>query len=147
MLAESQFFPRYEGHMSATFSVTVDPARDLVRIRLAGFLTAEMTADFIRARNEAHRQLRCGPNQHATVADIRDLAIQAQDLVTRFQTLLANPAYRSRRLAIITPSTLARMQALRAAGNRDARFFADTEEAEAWATEPDPAPQAPTLGT
>ncbi|PAX07565.1 STAS/SEC14 domain-containing protein [Sphingomonas lenta] len=128
--------------MDASFSVTADPARDLVRITLSGFLTTELTADFLRARNEAHRQLRCGPNEHATVADIRGLAIQAQDLVTRFQSVLADPAYRSRRLAIVTPSSLARLQAQRAAGNRDARFFGSLEEAEAWALEPGPATRA-----
>lgn len=128
----------------AGFSVTVDPARDLVRITLSGFLTAGITAEFLRARNEAHRRLRCGPNEHATVADIRGLAIQAQDLVTRFQSVLSDPAYRSRRLAIVTPSSLARLQAQRAAGNRDARFFADLEEAEVWALEPGPAARATT---
>lgn len=124
--------------MSASYSVEADPARDLVRIRLAGFLTPEATADFLRARDAAHLRLRCGPNEHATVADIRDMAIQSRDVVERFQGLLADPRLRSRRLAVVTPSSLARMQAYRAAGNRGARFFADLAEAEAWALRPGP---------
>lgn len=129
--------------MTATFCVTAEPARDLIRIKLDGFLTPELTADFFRARNEAHRKLRCAPNQHVTIADVRGMAIQAHDIVQRFQSMLADPAYRSRRLAIVTPSTLARMQVHRASGNPHARFFADPGEAEAWALEPGPAERRP----
>lgn len=122
----------------ATFFVTAEPERDLIRIHLAGFLTQDGVTAFFKARNAAHRELRCGPNQHITIADVRGMAVQAQELVHRFQSMLADPAYRSRRLAIVTPSSLARMQVQRAAGNPHARFFTDPDEAEAWALEPEP---------
>lgn len=126
------------GAMDATFSVSADPSRNLIRIALSGFLTPEVTRRFLEARAEAHRRLRCAPNQHATVADLRGMAIQSQQIVERFGGVLGDPVYRSRRLALVTPSTLARMQVYRAAGNRDARFFTDPGEAEAWALEPGP---------
>ena len=122
--------------MTPSFSVVADPRRDLIRMRLSGFLTPDHVVQFFQARNEAHTRLRCAPNQHATIADVRDVAIQSQDMVQRFQTILSDPTYRSRRLAIVTPSSLARLQAYRAAGNRDARFFTDMDEAEAWALTP-----------
>jgi hypothetical protein len=46
--------------------------------------------------------------------------------------MLAAPDYRSRRLAFVVANTLARSQALRAIESREARWFTDTVQAEAW---------------
>lgn len=119
--------------MNATFSITADPARDLVRITLTGFFDDSSIAGFLEARRAAHAKLRCGRNQHRTLADTSAIAIQTQDMVARWGAILADPAYRSRRLAFVTGSTLARMQLQRAIGGRDsAAVFTDHAEAEAW---------------
>ena len=118
--------------MTATFSVVADPARDLVRITLSGFFDDKSIAGFLAARREAHARLRCGPNRHLSLTDTRGIAIQSQEMVARWGRILADPAYRSRRLAFVTGSTLARMQLQRAIGSRDARVFLDPAEAEAW---------------
>ena len=54
------------------FIVTAEPERDVVRIRLTGFFTADAATGLIQARNAAHDRLRCGPNRHVTVVDLRD---------------------------------------------------------------------------
>ena len=118
--------------MSASFSFEVDPERDLVRIRMAGFFRPTDIADFLAARRVAHQALRCGPNQHLTINDIREMSIQSQDIVDAFQAMLAAPEYRSRKLAFIVGFTLARAQAIRALESRSARWFEDPAEAEAW---------------
>lgn len=118
--------------MSATFSIHVEPERDLVRIRMAGFFTEADIEDFLAARCNAHRQLRCAPNAHLTLNDLSGMKIQAQDIVAAFQSMLASPDYRSRRLAFVTGSTLARGQLLRAATGRYVRCFDDAATAEAW---------------
>ncbi len=119
--------------MSADFSIDVDPARDLVRIRMGGFFTPEDIAAFLAARTEAHRKLACGRNQHLTINDIRDMKIQSQEIVEAFRSMLsASDAYRSRRLAFVVASTLARGQVGRALAGRNARCFEDIAEAEAW---------------
>ncbi len=118
--------------MSGAFSFDVEPERDLVRIRMGGFFTPEDIAAFLDARAEAHRQLRCGPNQHLTLNDLRDMKIQAQDIVDSFREMLAAPAYRSRRLAFVMGPTLARTQLSRALDSRVARCFEDPWAAEAW---------------
>lgn len=118
--------------MNATYSITADPARDLIRIKLTGMFNDDSIAGFLAARRIAHAQLRCGPNQHVTIADTREIAIQTQDMVTRWGAILADPSYRSRRLAFVTASTLARMQLQRAIGSRTAQVFTDMAEAEAW---------------
>jgi len=128
--------------MKAEFSFKVEPARDLVRIRMAGFFRPADIAAFLEARRVAHRKLRCPPNAHVTLTDIRGMDIQSQDIVDAFQAMLAAPEYRSRRLAFVVGYTLARAQAIRALESRAARWFNDPAEAEAWllAEEPEEAP-------
>lgn len=125
--------------MTATYSVVADPERDLIRISLTGLFDEESIAGFLQARRAAHARLRCGPNQHLTLTDTRAIAIQTQDMVGRWGGILADPAYRSRRLGFVVASTLARMQLQRAIGGRDVRLFTDLAEAEAWVLAAGPA--------
>ncbi len=118
--------------MSANFSFEVDPARDLVIITLGGFFSQADIGAFLVERDVAHAQLRCGPNQHVTLADTRAMQIQAQDIVTAWGDVLAGSAYRSRKLAFVQASSLARMQLQRAAAMRDVRYFTSFADAEAW---------------
>ena len=118
--------------MSAEFSIEVDPQRDLVRIRMAGFFRPADIADFVEARQAAHEALGCAPNAHLTLNDIRGMSIQAHDVVDAFREMLAAPEYRSRRLAFVVANTLARSQAIRAIESREARWFEDNAQAEAW---------------
>jgi hypothetical protein len=118
--------------MTATFSFEVDAERDLVRIRMGGFFRPADIAAFLEARRVAHQALRCAPNAHLTINDIREMSIQSHDVVDAFQAMLAAPEYRSRRLAFVVGYTLARAQAIRALESRQARWFEDPIEAEAW---------------
>jgi hypothetical protein len=118
--------------MSAAYSITAEPEHDLIRIRMSGFFTREDVTGFLAARREAHALLTCGANQHLTLNDIREMKIQAQDIVDAFRDLLADPECHSRRLAFIVSPTLARTQLVRAMAMRDARCFEDAAEAEAW---------------
>lgn len=129
--------------MSATFSVTCDPDRDLIRISMSGFFTPADVAAFFEARRLAHARLRCGPNAHLTLNDVRGMKIQPSESVAAFGDLLSEPAYHSRRLAFVIAPTLARGQLARALTGRDARFFEDTREAEAWLLNPEDERQAP----
>lgn len=118
--------------MGAEFSFHVDPSRDFVRIRMAGFFTAEDIEAFLAARAEAHSRLTCAPNAHVTLNDLTDMKIQSQEAVDLFRALLAQTRYRSRRLAFVMAPTLARTQLSRALDKRDARCFDDAWAAEAW---------------
>jgi hypothetical protein len=118
--------------MSAEFSFEIDPRRDLVRITMAGFFKKADIAAFIEARRVAHQQLACEPNAHLTLNDIRGMSIQSHDIVDSFREMLAAPEYRSRRLAFVVGYTLARSQAIRALESREARWFDDPAQAEAW---------------
>lgn len=123
---------RYPAGMSAEYSIVADPSKDLVRIRMSGFFAPADVEAFIAARQKAHAQLTCRRNAHLTLNDLREMKIQSQEVVDAFRTMLAAPEYRSRRLAFIVSSTLARSQLGRALGGRDARCFEDAAEAERW---------------
>lgn len=129
--------------MSASFSIEVDPARDLVAIVMSGFFTPQDVAAFQAARDEAHRKLTCAPNNHVTLNDVREMKIQPQDAVAAFQQLLASPSHRSRRLAFVVAPTLARGQLMRAVTGRNARFFDNVKDAEAWLLAPEADQAAP----
>ncbi|MBQ1498150.1 MAG: hypothetical protein IIZ38_07540 [Sphingomonas sp.] len=118
--------------MSADFTIDVEPDRDLVRIRMGGFFTSGDIDAFLAARAQAHATLSCGPNRHLTLNDLREMKIQAQESVEMFRAMLADPAYRSRRLAFVIGRTLARTQLQRALDRRTARCFDDPWAAEAW---------------
>jgi hypothetical protein len=118
--------------MSAEFSFEIDPARNLVQIRIAGFFRKADIADLLVARRAAHERLACAPNAHFTRIDAREMDIQSHEIVDAFREILAAPEYRSRRLALVVSNTLARSQAIRAIENREARWFTDPAEAEAW---------------
>lgn len=118
--------------MSAEFTVEAEPERDLIRIRMAGFFTRDDILAFLAARRDAHAKLRCATNQHITLNDLRDMKIQSQDMVDAFRAVLADPLYRSRRLAFVVSSTLARTQLMRAVAGRDVKCFDDVWTAEAW---------------
>ena len=129
--------------MNANFCFDVDPARDLVIITLGGFFSRADVDAFLAARVAAHARLRCGPNQHVTLADVRAMQIQAQDIVTAWGDVLSGAAYRSRKLAFVQASSLARMQLQRAAAMRDVRYFTAVAEAEAWLFEDEQAVSYP----
>lgn len=125
--------------MQASFDFAVDADKSLVRITMSGFFDARDVAGFVQARDLAHQRLVCAPNAHCTLVDIRGMAIQSQEAVAHFRAVLAQPSTRSRRLAFVFGASLARMQVMRAAAGRNARFFSDLAEAEAWLMQPDDA--------
>lgn len=99
---------------------------------MSGFFDAEDIVRFVTARGRAHERLRCPPNEHMCLVDIRPIRIQSQQSVTAFAAVLANPGFRSRRIAFVVTTSLARMQLKRAAGSRGENIFLTVEEAEQW---------------
>jgi hypothetical protein len=116
----------------AHFSFSIDKQYGLIRITTSGLFGPDDAEAFLEARAAAHAELGLPPNQHMTLNDMRGLKIQAQEIVAAFQQIMADPAWRSRRLAFVVPKTLARAQISRAVAGRDCRCFDTPEEAEAW---------------
>lgn len=118
--------------MAGEFSFEIDRAAKLVRIRMRGLFTLDDIDAFLKARQAAHAQLGCAPNDHMTLNDVREMSIQLQEVVGAFQQMLSAPEYRSRRLAFVAAPTLARSQLMRALASREARCFEDMASAERW---------------
>jgi len=116
--------------MSAKFLIQHDRDNGLIRIVMTGFFTAADLDRFIAARERAHEALGLPANAHMTLNDVRRMKIQSPEMVEAFRTMLADPAYRSRRLAFVAGPTLARSQLMRALSGRDAQCFETVEEAE-----------------
>lgn len=91
--------------MTPSYSVEVDASRDLVRITLSGFFNPADVNRFVEARDDAHRQLRCGKNEHLTLVDIREMQIQSQDIVEAFATMLSKPESEHNR-QLVSPNML-----------------------------------------
>jgi hypothetical protein len=118
--------------MTAQFSIKTDKERSLVRIRMAGFFTSPDIRRFLDARRVAHDALKCAPNAHLTLNDVRGMTGQPHSTVDAFQKLLDDPESRSRRLAFVVGPTLARAQLFRALDGRNARCFSDPVVAAGW---------------
>ena len=130
--------------MDAKFKIQVEPGQNLIRITLSGFFSARDVDSFVIARNAAHADLTSQTNMHLTLCDIRDIKIQAQEIVGAFHHVLSDDEYRSRKLAVVVASSLARHQLQRAAAGRFFCVFTSVEDALLWLNDDDGiAPDAP----
>jgi hypothetical protein len=129
--------------MQGSYTIEIDDQRNLARMTLKGFFNPDLLRQFVEERNARYARLSPG---HVTLADVREMQIQTQDMVDAFRRMLNDPASQSRKLAFVTASSLARMQLIRAAEARVARLFETVEGAEAWLMSDDAGePLAPNL--
>lgn len=122
----------YPWGMVASFSIDVDAAASIVRITMSGFFNPSDIERFVDARNLAHRELCCGPNDHVTLVDITQMSIQSAESVEAFGRVLSEPRFASRGIAFVVARSLARAQICRAAAGRNAMFFTASVDAERW---------------
>ena len=122
--------------MSGSITISADRLHCMLRMTLTGFFALDDVARYADARSAAFRELGCGPDTHATLSDIRDCKIQAQDVLAAFARVTRDPAYRARRIAFITGSSLSRRQAARLADGDRVRSFPNETAALAWLTGP-----------
>jgi len=119
--------------MSAAYTFDLDPSRHCIRLRMSGFFSLEELPGFLDTRRAVHARLTCTPNSHVTLADIREMKIQSQDMVEGFGRVLGDASFHARRLAFVISPGLLRTQLVRAVGRReDVRCFDSVRAAEAW---------------
>jgi hypothetical protein len=118
--------------MKSSFFIRVDVPHSVVHITMSGFFdTAEIAAFFASCQREFAR-LRCGPNRHLTLIDMRGFDIQSQDAVEQFRRVVGNSSTAARRLAIVVSKSLARLQIKRITSGRCVAFFTSPEDAMRW---------------
>lgn len=120
--------------MKAHFAIVIDTSRDLVRLTLGGFFAVADVRSLQAERVRRYADLRCAPNQHLTLCDASAMRIQSRDAVAAFSGFVRDPRFLSRKLAIVSNSSLARMQTLRVnpPDRPGLRMFDMLDEAEAW---------------
>lgn len=122
--------------MRADFKVTASPTNRCVSLALLGFFKPTDVDALRAAIRREYARLRCGPNEHRTLLDLREMEIQSQDTLVYFAELLNDPTYQGERLAIVYSHTLVRMQIGRVASDREhTRYFDDVDAAKSWLAE------------
>ena len=117
-------------------SIEVDPRRNLIDVRISGMLMPEDVAWVGEEIREAVRSLGDGAGGHVTLYDLSDLQVATSASVDMIRDTFSNPVVRalwSRRLAVVAPTALIRMQAHRVREARpDLVVFDSREAALAW---------------
>jgi len=117
-------------------SIEVDPRRNLIDVRISGMLMPEDVAWVGEEIREAVRSLGDGAGDHVTLYDLSDLQVATSASVDMIRDTFSNPVVRalwSRRLAVVAPTALIRMQAHRVREARpDLVVFDNREAALAW---------------
>lgn len=118
--------------MDAHFSIVIEPERCLLHIIMGGFFGDEDVSEFRNDLTENLYRLGCRANDHVTLCDVSAMKIQTQDMVGVFSNVVGDPVFRSRKLAFVTGSTLARMQTRRLTNREGVAYFTDADEARTW---------------
>ena len=118
--------------MSASFSISIEPDYDLIRIDIIGFFSGDDVTRFTHELGFFMGRLRCRPNAHITLCNVSGMKIQSQEMVAAFSKVVGDPVFRSRKLAFVTGSTLARMQTRRLTDRDGVAYFTEAADARAW---------------
>lgn len=119
------------------YTVSAEPSRKLVRIKLVGFLSHDEVAGFARAEQAAIQQMGCRSGEYLVLVDTTEFLLQTQDVATELQNLVNASAFRAKRIAIVNGESAFRMQARRLLTREEALIFDTLAEAEAWLFRPD----------
>lgn len=127
----SESFFLHSARMRGKFTIEAEPARNLIRMTLTGFFDIETIEAFSVTLYAAVARLGCAPNQHIVLCDISGCSLQSQAAVAAFQKVLSE-GNRSRRVAVVSGSSLAWMQARRILDRDELACFEMEPEAMQW---------------
>ena len=113
-------------------TISVDPGRLLVTLRLVGFLTPDDVHRIAAEEQAAVQALGVPSGTHNFLIDARALDIQSADVVAFFQHTTDSVPLKPRRLAIIARYGLNKIQARRMIGDREIGLFDGEDEALAY---------------
>ena len=111
------------------YTITVDADHEVVEVVLGGLMSVEETAAYIA---DLKRQLMLHRlRSYAMVIDVSACTIQTQDMIEAMRGHMAGMP-KARALAVVTGSSLARMQVRRLFTQPYARITATFEDGRAW---------------
>ncbi|WP_404365618.1 hypothetical protein AB5I39_09270 [Sphingomonas sp. MMS24-J45] len=121
--------------MIATHVIRVYPQKQLVDITVGGVFDVPRVIQVALDVKAAIDSLGLGPGEHLTLFDVSGFSLQSQDVVAALQSVLGDPRYTSRRLAVVADATLSPMQMQRVLKRDTAQWFNNRRVAEAWLCE------------
>lgn len=113
------------------FTIETDPRRRLVVMTISGMLTTDQVRELYRQEHEAIAAMGCPLGEQLVLVDLEQCPLQLQEIVQAFQSAMESSA-KAKRLALVTGSSLARMQARRITQRADAALFERRDEAMRW---------------
>lgn len=116
--------------LDADWHILTDARYNLIRARLGGFFSIDDVRRFALDYRAALAKL--PSHGHLTLVDIKSMKIQSQEVVEAFTRFMASADIQSRKLAFISGSTLARLQAQRLTSRDTVGYFDTSAEAETW---------------
>jgi hypothetical protein len=118
------------------FTITTEPARKLVRIKVSGMLNVSDVAELYRQEHQAIKAMGCPLGEQVVIVDLTECPLQLQNIVSAFQESMTSNA-KGRAVALVTGSSLARMQARRIMRREGSAMFETMADAEVWLFSPD----------
>jgi hypothetical protein len=113
-------------------TVTADKTRKLITLTMTGFTTPEEATS-----GSAQVQITAATNGWRTgefflIVDQLEGLVQSQSAMEAFQAGIAAASLRARKIAVLSTSSLARLQSKRIAGGEVAAMFENRSDAEEW---------------
>jgi len=114
------------------FTITADESRKLMTVTMSGFLTPEDATSCAAQvqTNAAANGWRTG--EFLLLVDSLESSVQSQSVIEAFQAGIATSSLRARKIAVLSTSSLARMQTKRVITGKVAGMFGSRADAEEW---------------
>ncbi|MFZ2994941.1 hypothetical protein [Sphingobium sp.] len=132
MRAGQKIFTRSCYVLIPMITLSTQPQHKMVIAHMSGLMTIAEIDQFERDKESAILSMGCAPNDYVLLVNTADCVIQTQQVVAAFQNLVANSPTKSKRVAIVQASSLARMQAQRVMIRDAAKIVRSEEEGVAW---------------
>ncbi|WP_426265332.1 hypothetical protein [Sphingomonas sp. PWP1-2] len=114
------------------FSIEIDAARRLLRLRLIGFWSNDDVVAFATAEQLAVAKLAGKTGEHLVLADLSEFKLQSQEVVKSCQSFIASARLSSKRLALVGGEGLAWIQIKRVMVRDRMQAFMNIADAEEW---------------
>ncbi len=114
------------------YSIASDPRHRMIRLVLAGFWDVDEARAFATEQQAEVRKFGPPNASHLTLADVRDFAVQTQEVSAILRELVRNAASTSKRLAVVGGEGLVRIQVKRITDRDEMQLFATVTDAESW---------------
>ena len=121
------------GERGIMYTIVIDTDRNVVHATLSGLMTLGEAANYVRElqRKFVHYKIHAG---YGMIIDVTDCPIQSQDLIKAMGEHMSTMP-KAGALAIVTGSSLARMQVRRLFTQSYARIVATVADGRAWAVD------------